>query len=93
MNREHILNTSELYYIKAEDPGVRIYTSSGSLWSDQKLKHIKEELGYPFVQIFRSTVINIDHVEWVNSDKVKLKNGVELKMSRTFKKEIQDIIK
>ncbi len=93
MNKHYVLDYSDLYYIKAEDPGIRIHLKDNSLWTERKLKHIKEQLGYPFVQIFRSTLVNINQIEWVNSDKVRLDNGVELKMGRTYKKEIQNIVK
>ena len=93
MNKHYVLDYSDVFYIKAEDPGIRIFATHSSLWSEQKLKHIKQQLGYPFVQIFRSTLVNINKIDWVNSDKVRLHNGTELKMSRTYKKEIQDIVK
>jgi len=41
-----------------------------------------------FLKIYRSTLINISFLEWVNHATLRLKNGTELKISRIYKEAI-----
>ncbi|WP_258102319.1 tetratricopeptide repeat protein [Marinoscillum pacificum] len=58
-----------------------------------KLKDILEVLPDFFIQIHRSYIINIKEVRVKFADKVEMKNGEELPVSRKFKEEFNEAIK
>lgn len=59
------------------------------MWLDISLKSLLDRLnGDKFVRIHRSTIVNLDHVEWVNHSSLKMRNGEDLKIGRTYKKDI-----
>lgn len=87
------IDIKDISHVMAEDNGVRVYLTEKSIWSDLKLKDIIEILDVnQFIRIFRSTVVNIEKIEWVNHSSLKLKDGTELKIGRTFKKNLTEKI-
>ena len=85
----YLIEHDTIEYINAEDNGVRIYCTDGSYWSDQTLKEIFQKLpAQNFLKIFRSTVVNTNHIKWINHSTLKMINGAELKIGRTFKNQI-----
>lgn len=83
------ISDETIRYIKAEDDGVRIFLEDSSIWSDTSLKNFFAQLNQEnFIQIYRSTIINLDFVEWVNNSSLRLNNGVELKIGRTYKEKL-----
>ena len=92
LDKVHMVIPEEIIYIAAEDNGTRIYTHNSSVWSAVKFKEVYEQLDKSsFLQIFRSKVINIHKLEWVNHATLKMSNGDELKIGRTYKKDLKDI--
>lgn len=92
-DKTYKITVNDIYYVIAEDNGIRVFLSDKSIWSDLKLKAIIERLnGDIFVQIFRSTLVNIEKLEWVNHSSLRLIDGTELKIGRTFKKMLSEKI-
>lgn len=88
-NKIHFVNPHAIIYVSAEDEGIRIHTDKGSTWYDMRLKNIIDLLPeQQFLKIHRSTVINIKYLEWVNHATLRLNEGTELKIGRTFKNDI-----
>lgn len=93
LDKIHKLNMEDIVYLKAEDDGVRIFLGAQSIWSDQALKTVREKLPKSsFIQIYRSTLININHVEWVNHSTLQMNDGTELKIGRVYKNNIKEAI-
>ena len=92
LDKVHMVIPEEIIYIAAEDNGTRIYTHNSSVWSAVKFKEVYAQLDKSsFLQIYRSKVINIHKLEWVNHATLMMSNGDELKIGRTYKKELKDI--
>lgn len=80
-------------YIQAEDDGTRIYHDNTSRWTDTPLKQIQGQISDSlFIQVFRSTLVNIKHIGWINSTTLKLKDDTILKIGRTYKQRIKEAI-
>lgn len=90
-DKTHFIDVKSIMYFSAEDNGVRIYLENdNSLWSDIRLKALEDQLlGINFIKIFRSTVVNFQHVDWVNHSSLMMLNGTELKIGRTYKTNIK----
>ncbi len=88
-NKIHFIDPLLITYISAEDDGIRIHTNNGSTWFDMSLKKILAKLPQQqFLKIYRSTIINLKYLEWVNHATLRLNEGTELKIGRTFKEDI-----
>ena len=92
-DKTHLISVQSILYFSAEDNGVRLYLEDGkSLWSDQRLKTLEDKLlGTNFSKIYRSTVVNFSHVDWVNHSSLMMLNGTELKIGRTYKADIKKL--
>lgn len=92
-DKVHIVDESEIFYIIAEDNGIRVFLGKDkSIWVDQRLKEMISSLsGKQFMQIHRSSMINLIHVDWVNHSSLRMNDGKELKIGRTYKKNIIEI--
>ncbi len=91
-NNNHVkIDAHRVQYILAEADGIRVFYDDTSNWTDMTLKSMQEQLPTNlFVQTFRGIVVNVHHVERVNSTTLKLKNGKELRVGRTYKKKIKE---
>lgn len=94
LDKIHMLDLRDIIYCKSEAEGVRIFLKdSKSIWSGIRLKDFKEKLPQSnFLRIFRSTIINVYHLEWVNHATLKMVNGDELKIGRTYKDDLQKLL-
>jgi DNA-binding LytR/AlgR family response regulator len=89
----HTIRVDEIRYIKAEDDGVRIFTELKSLWTDLSLKSIHSILpNDKLIRIYRSTIVNISFIDWVNHITLSMKDGTELKIGRSYKDNLKKII-
>ena len=89
-----MVDLRDIIYCKSDAEGVRIFLKgSKSIWSGIRLKDFKEKLPQSnFLRIFRSTIINVYHLEWVNHATLKMVNGDELKIGRTYKDDLQKLL-
>ena len=94
LDKKHLVNIKDIIYCKAEDEGVRIYLiNDRTIWTDLRFKTLFDQLPKTsFLQVFRSTVINVYHLDWVNHATLKMVNGTELKIGRTYKKELRELL-
>ena len=88
-NKPLKVDSSQIKYITAEDNGCRLVMDEGSLWAYERLKKLKEDLPESkFSQVHRSHIIGLDHVTWVNHNSLRLNDGTELSIGRSYKEEI-----
>ena len=93
LNKVQIVEVSDIIYASSEEQGVRIHMSNRSFWCSMKLKEIQNQLPEEnFIKIYRSVIININQVEWFNHATLKMINGDELKIGRTYKSDIQRLL-
>lgn len=94
LNNVQLIEISDILYVASEDQGIRVHLHQRSFWSSTKLKDIEQELPESsFTKIYRSVIININHVEWLNHVTLKMINDDELKIGRTYKSNLQKILK
>jgi len=88
-NKPLKVDSSQIKYITAEDNGCRLVMDEESLWAYERLKKLKEDLPESkFSQVHRSHIIGLDHVTWVNHNSLRLNDGTELSIGRSYKEEI-----
>lgn len=83
---EITLTAPEIIYLEVIKNTLQIHTTKGLYPIRMSLKKAKELLPNDarFVQIHNSFVINLDHYDGLKDAQVRLKNGFELKLSRTY---------
>lgn len=85
------LKSEDIYLIKTKDRGLALFTENEIFETTKKLYEFKEILGYKFLQISKSSIVNMDYVLSVEvsyscSLKVFLKNEQTDYISRFFVK-------
>lgn len=90
-----IISVDEIVSIKADGHYLEFYlTSKSNPEIDRnRIKEVLEVLPPKFVQIHRSYIVNIEHIKVKYADKVLLKDGQELPVSRTYKATLNKMMK
>lgn len=97
-NQTILLSLSDILYVAAERPYIAVYTQQRKYLLKRSLKQFMEkEATTDFIQIHKSTLINTRFIHSFRSRKngdfdIILKNGQELRASRTFRKSYQPIL-
>ena len=94
-DKTHFIDLNHLRYISAENDGGRFYLEDGrSIWLDISLKALLDKLPNDrYIRIYRGTIVNLDHVEWVNHSSLRMKAGEDLKIGRTYKTNLTNVFK
>lgn len=87
-----VVDPGRIRYIQADDHYLEFYLNDKDRpeVDRNKLSAILEILPAQFVQIHRSTIVNLEYVKTIYGNYLLLKNGEELKLSRTFKPELEE---
>ncbi|MBX7152907.1 LytTR family transcriptional regulator DNA-binding domain-containing protein [bacterium] len=86
---------TDILYVQSNQNCITIQTHTDTFVKYQSLKSFLKECSYPaFKRIHRSFAVNEDYVSKIETNengdgRVYLKNGSSVKLSRTFKKELQ----
>ena len=97
-NNIYVIPLGEVLYIESEDDYVMIHTAKGKHLKHQTMKFYEEHLdGGVFVRIHRSYIVRlaeINKIEKYGKDtyQVVLKNGIDLKVSRSRYQELKTIL-
>ncbi len=84
------IKAGEIIYIEVKDHWLFIHTKDNIYKLLGTLKEMEEQLeDYNFVSCYRSYLINLKYVTRMGSEFVILDNEIELKISRSKKKEVQ----
>jgi DNA-binding LytR/AlgR family response regulator len=89
-----VLAVKDILYIASDGHYLDIYTSNKLKAEIDRntIKEIKTQLPeHLFVQIHRKYLVNMLYIKSFNSQVVKLQNGTELKVSRTYKNNIKEL--
>jgi len=94
IDKIHLVLLSKVMYFKAEMEGTRVLlVDEKSLWTNSPVKNfVYKYKDNGIVLIFRGVAINANHIDWVNTSTVKMDNGEELKVGRTYKQDVIDMI-
>ncbi|WP_370087152.1 7TM-DISM domain-containing protein [Ekhidna sp.] len=87
-----VVDPGRIRYIQADDHYLEFYLNDKDRpeVDRNKLSAILEILPAQFVQIHRSTIVNLEYVKTIYGSYLLLKNGEELKLSRTYKPELEE---
>lgn len=97
-NKRYIIKSAEIYYIESVDNYTFMYTKSDVFESKEKLYILSKNLSKDsFVQINRSTLLNMDYLEYVEPLpnyrlEAFLKNGDRLAISRHYIKHVKQYL-
>jgi DNA-binding LytR/AlgR family response regulator len=93
----HFISLDDILYLKADNNTTDIHLISGKVISGFKtLKYYECQLPSSFFRIHNSYVVNLDYVTRINvgkSDCYLQDNTIKLPFSRTYKEQIDLIIK
>lgn len=85
-NRIHLIEPQNIRYLKAEEEGSRLHLENEAIWVEHPVKEILNQLPKEqFLTIFRGIVVNLAYIAWVNHASLRMQDGTELKISRTYK--------
>ncbi len=91
-----VLNTAEILYIKSDGHYAEISIEGREKPEIERtsLTSLLELLPkQDFVRIHKSYVVNIHKIKIINSTEVMLENGEWIKLSRTYKQELKELLK
>lgn len=93
----HFISLDDILYLKADNNTTDIHLISGKVISGFKtLKYYESQLPSSFFRIHNSYIVNLNHVSRINtgkSDCYLLDNTIKIPFSRTYKEQIDLIIK
>ncbi len=89
-----VLKSEEIYMIRVEDEKTIIYSEHDQYRSRKRLKEVFEQVGDSFMQISKSTIVNLNYLDSVEAGfggtmLIKLKNGCKDYVSRFYLKDLK----
>ena len=93
-DKSYSINPQDILYLKSDKKITKInLLDKPAIWSNHSLKHNYEMLKErDFLQIQRSTVINIAHIEWINTNTLKMTDGEVHQIGRAYKTQLKSHI-
>jgi two-component system, LytTR family, response regulator LytT len=86
------LNVKNIMFIESFGHYLIIHSTSGQYQVREKLSNIIEQINRPsFIRTHKSYIININFAQKVLSDKLVLKNDLEIPIGRNFKEEVMHV--
>lgn len=80
---QHDILMSDIIYIESDKRVANIHCVSAIIAAYQKLDELEKRLDDRFVRCHQSYIINLEHVERMNTESMIMKDGTEIKISRT----------
>jgi len=84
-NKSQII-LDELIYIKSEGHYLNFFTTNQKEFVRGRLKEIIEKIPLNFVRCHQSYIVNKNYIRYISSTEITLKNGVNIPLSRKYKK-------
>ncbi|MEM7296827.1 MAG: LytTR family DNA-binding domain-containing protein, partial [Bacteroidota bacterium] len=90
-----VLDTERIKYIQSDDHYLEFHVTEKERPEIDRnnLSTVIKVLPPHFIQIHRSTIVNLDFVQSINNTNVTLNDGTELNVSRTYKAKVEDYLK
>ena len=92
-----VLQPEEIYMVRVEDETTAIYTKEDRYISRKRLKEIFAQVGDRFIQISKSTIVNLKYLDSMEAGfggtmMLKLKNGCKDYVSRFYLKALKQYL-
>lgn len=90
-HQHHKIFLKDIIYIESLKEYVRYHYTQGKLLELNALKKVAQQLpSEHFMQIHRSYIVSVAHVQSYKNGNIVLKTGLELPIGKTYKKEVVD---
>ncbi|MEL0645908.1 LytTR family DNA-binding domain-containing protein [Pseudoalteromonas agarivorans] len=89
---KHKIHLSDIDMFEAYGNYVKVWQGEKALLASCTLKSILQELDTSFIQVHKSYVINKKKVVALSNDSVQLASGVSVKIGKSYKQLVRDII-
>lgn len=86
-----LIQLSKIKYIQSDGPYLELFEDGKERPEIDRntLKSVLTELPENFIQVHRSFIVNIQYIKSIYSNKLKLKDGTEINISRSFKPNVE----
>lgn len=85
------IDVKEIMYFVSENRVVKMYMKNTSIIIYCKLDQVEEDIrNDKFLRIHKSILVNSDYVLTYDCDRLILENGVELRISKAYRKSVRD---
>ena len=88
LNNKAKVYIKDLDYIKSDGNYLEFYSKEKKVIDRNKLKTVANQLPPNFVQTHRSFIVNKNVIESLSATSLRLQNGVEIPVSRTYKQNL-----
>ncbi|WP_109852199.1 LytTR family DNA-binding domain-containing protein [Aquimarina sp. AU58] len=85
-------NIDDILYLQKDGNYISYITKDKNILARQSIKNALDELGKGFIQIHKSTIINVSHISAFDSNSVTI-NGTKLSIGQSYKVAFQNYIK
>jgi len=83
------VHTKDIVYVESDAHKVTVHTEQDTYTSYEKLSDVKERLSEDFAQCHKSFLVNMNYISVIDSKTLKLKNEIEIPVSRTFSTQLR----
>lgn len=90
-NKHHRIPTSKISHLEALGDFVKVHTVDKVLIVSDTLKHLTSKLPDNFVQIHKSFVISVDHLEFVEGNQAIVRDN-KIPIGQAFRKNVKAIL-
>ncbi len=80
----HKIEYAAIYYLEALKEYIAIHTREGKVLVYKRMKEVAESLPQQFVRIHNSYIINVEHIQHIDSGVVQV-NETKLPVSNSYK--------
>ena len=84
------INRSEIYYVESNRRRLNIVMPSETYSVYMKMSDLAEQLADDFLDCHKSYTVNMNYIEYFNSEKIIMKNGHEIPISRSKYKKAKE---
>lgn len=90
-----IIQLEKIKYIQSDGPYVEIFEDAKERPEIDRntLKNLMAELPDSFIQVHRSYIVNIHYIQSIYSNRLELKDGTEISISRSFKPRVESALR
>lgn len=87
------LDLDDVYYIHKSSKNAVIYTKHGIYEERKSLEQLLKDMDFPdLITTDRSTIVNIQHVKYIETNQLFLEDGTEITISRSRIKKVKEAI-